>query len=80
MSHEEERVNGVRIRDNRDRAPPHWLNPLVELSRCAANTLQHRTAYGIPISNGRNTGLQISDQAAPVVADCFMLDVFREMW
>ena len=56
------------------------LNRLVELSRCAANTLQHRTAYAIPISYGRNTGLQISDQAASVVADCFMLDVFREMW
>ena len=29
MSHEEERVKGVRMRNKRERAPPHWLNPLV---------------------------------------------------
>jgi hypothetical protein len=29
MSHDEERVNGTRIRDKRDRAPRHWLNPFV---------------------------------------------------
>jgi hypothetical protein len=29
MSHEGERVNGARTGENRDRAPPHWLNPLV---------------------------------------------------
>ena len=27
MSHEEERVNGARIRNMPERAPPHWLNP-----------------------------------------------------
>jgi hypothetical protein len=31
MSHEEERVNGARIRNKPKRAPPHWLNPLVGL-------------------------------------------------
>jgi hypothetical protein len=29
MSHEEEPVNGTRNRNKPDRAPPHWLNPLV---------------------------------------------------
>ena len=29
MSHEEERVNGARIRREPEHAPPHWLNPLV---------------------------------------------------
>src|ERR1035438_2691522 len=29
MSHDEERVNGSRGRNKRDRAPRHWLNPLV---------------------------------------------------
>ena len=33
MSHDEERVNGRRVPDARHRAPRHWLNPLVELSR-----------------------------------------------
>jgi hypothetical protein len=28
MSHVEERVNGARIRNKSERAPPHWLNPL----------------------------------------------------
>jgi hypothetical protein len=32
MSHDEERVNGSRVRDKRDRAPRHWLNPLVGCS------------------------------------------------
>ena len=32
MSHEEERVNGFRMGDKPDRAPPHWLNPFVGLS------------------------------------------------
>src|ERR1039458_8190354 len=29
MSHEGERAPGVRVMDEPDRAPPHWLNPLV---------------------------------------------------
>jgi hypothetical protein len=29
MSHEEERVNGARMQNMLERAPPHWLNPLV---------------------------------------------------
>jgi hypothetical protein len=29
MSHDEERANGSRVWDKRDRAPRHWLNPLV---------------------------------------------------
>jgi hypothetical protein len=36
MSHEGERVNGFRMANKRERAPPHWLNPLVERSRYAA--------------------------------------------
>jgi hypothetical protein len=32
MSHEEERVNGVRMRNKPERAPPHWLNPLCWIS------------------------------------------------
>jgi hypothetical protein len=28
MRHEEERVNGARMQDQSERAPPHWLNPL----------------------------------------------------
>jgi len=36
MSHDEERVNGGGFEDEHDRAPRHWLNPLVELSRYAA--------------------------------------------
>jgi hypothetical protein len=35
MSHEEERVNAVRIRNTPERAPPHWLNPFGEM--CAAS-------------------------------------------
>ena len=29
MSQEKERVNGTRTGNKPDRAPPHWLNPLV---------------------------------------------------
>jgi hypothetical protein len=29
MSHEEERANGAPMRNKPERAPPHWLNPLV---------------------------------------------------
>ena len=29
MSHEEERVNGAGMQQKPERAPPHWLNPLV---------------------------------------------------
>src|ERR1017187_7017242 len=29
MSHEGERATGLRMQDEADRAPPHWLNPLV---------------------------------------------------
>jgi hypothetical protein len=36
MSQEEGRVNGTRIGNKPDRAPPHWLSPLVELK--ASNT------------------------------------------
>jgi hypothetical protein len=32
VSPDEERVNGARARNNRDRAPRHWLNPLVGMS------------------------------------------------
>jgi hypothetical protein len=28
MSYEGERANDARTRDDRERAPPHWLNPL----------------------------------------------------
>ena len=38
MSHDEERGNGARARNNRDRAPRHWLNPLV--SRQNSHTYQ----------------------------------------
>jgi len=31
MSHEEERVNGSQMRNKAERAPPHWLDPLVKL-------------------------------------------------
>jgi hypothetical protein len=31
MSHEEERVNGPRMRNEAERAPPHWLNLIVGL-------------------------------------------------
>jgi hypothetical protein len=31
MSHEGERVNGARMRNKSERAPPHWLNPLGSL-------------------------------------------------
>jgi len=47
MSHEEERVNRARTSEKPERAPPHWLDPLVELSRCAASAFQHRSAYAI---------------------------------
>ena len=46
-SHEGERATVSRIQDQPDRAPPHWLNPLVELSRCAASAFQHHCAYAI---------------------------------
>ena len=29
MSHEEERDRSARMRSKPERAPPHWLNPLV---------------------------------------------------
>src|ERR1035437_5648869 len=35
MSHEEERVNGARMRYQPQRAPRHWLNPLVGPVRAA---------------------------------------------
>jgi hypothetical protein len=39
MSHDEERAAGVRLKQKRDRAPRHWLDPLVELSRYAAKPI-----------------------------------------
>jgi hypothetical protein len=33
MSHDEERLNGFRTRNKPERAPPHWLDPLVSSSR-----------------------------------------------
>jgi len=48
MSHEEERVNGFRMQNKAERAPPHWLNPTVERSRYAAartGLLRLRTSH-----------------------------------
>src|SRR5690242_196257 len=50
MSHEEERVNGSRMRKKAERAPPHWLNPLGSrlfwraTFRCTADTTVHAIA------------------------------------
>jgi hypothetical protein len=47
MSHEEERVNRARTWEKPERAPPHGLDSLVELSRYAASAFQHHSAYAI---------------------------------
>jgi len=61
----------------------------VELSRYAANILQHRIAYAIPFSYGRSTDLHTSGRAAAdsqhsVLAAgrycCSTLDVSTETW
>ena len=39
MGHGEERVNGAGILYKRERAPPHWLNPLA--SRFSEHALHH---------------------------------------
>jgi hypothetical protein len=50
MSHEGERARGARTRNQPERAPPHWLNPLVrrrqhrrlpEIKRTAAPARYH---------------------------------------
>jgi hypothetical protein len=37
MSHEEERVNRARMGNKAERAPPHWLNPLISRTATSAS-------------------------------------------
>ncbi len=44
MSRDEERVNGARAADRRERAPPHWLDSLV--LRPLISTVEYRLGHG----------------------------------